>query len=548
MVRRLIPSPRALRIALVVLVVLLGTGVLLDRGLDRPLRRIIEQRINASLVGYTARVGYVNFHLLGLSLDLEDLLVVQDEHPAPPVIDVPRMEMSVHWRDLLYLRLVADAFFDSPTIHANLVQLREEHRDGVPLSDRGWQRALESIYPLKINELRIVNGTLTYQDDSGSKPLQASGIEVLAGNIRNIRSRERQYPSNVHAEGWVFDVGRAMFEGHADFLAEPTPGVKGRVDLEHVELSYFEPIVRRFGFTVRQGFVAASGEIEVAPRFQSVDIGSVVITAAVVDYFHDAVPTPQARAAGSAISRVARDAMENPEVLYRVRHMLIDDGTLGIVNGVEHPPYRLYFSNADFELSNVSSRVEDGPAKATLRGAFMGSGSVDGSAAFHPQGKDANFEGKLSIENTQLESLNGLLRTQGKFDVVGGTFSLYSEVKVQGGYIDGYVKPLFRDVNVYDAEQDKGKNVFRKMYEGIVGGVAKLLENRRDEVVTVVSLKGPVDDTHSSTFQVVVGLVRNAFVQAILPGFERELEGLDPLKYRAIKRRERKEQRASLER
>src|SRR6185295_10700114 len=209
---------RKLRIVVLVVLSFVLLGLVLDRSLDRPLRRIVEQRINDRLVGYSARVGRLDFHLLNFSMDLEQSLVFQDAHPDPPILHVPRLRMSVHWRDLLRARLVGDALFESPTIHANLVQLRAENQDAVPLGERGWQRAFESIYPLKINELRVANGTLAYQDDSGFEPLELSGVEFRAENIRNIRSPERQYPSTLHAEGWVFDVGRGVFDGHADFL------------------------------------------------------------------------------------------------------------------------------------------------------------------------------------------------------------------------------------------------------------------------------------------------------------------------------------------
>lgn len=541
--RRILRRSRTLRIALMVLGALIVIGVYLDRGLDRPLREAVERRINASLVGYTAKVGRLDFHLMGLSMDLERVVVTQDAHPDPPVIRLPRLRMSVHWTDLLVLHLVADARFEHPTVYADLVQLREESQDPVPLSQRGWQQALESIYPLKINELRVVNGTLVYQDDSGFKPLYLSEVQLLAENIRNIRSRERHYPSTLHAEGWVFDVGRAVIDGHADFLAEPTPGVQGRLDLQLVELSYFEPIARRFGLTVRQGFVSGGGTVEVAPGIRSVDVESVVITAAAVDYDRGGAATPQARAAGQRISEAAKTALNNPEVLYRVRRLTMENGTLGVVNRVQDPPYRLFFSNADFELTNLSSRAEDGPALATLEGAFMGSGKSKANATFFPEGKHANFEGKIAIENTQLKSLNDLLEARGKFDVASGTFSLYSEVRVRDGYVKGYVKPLFRDVDVYETEQDKNKSVLKKMYEGIVGGVAKLLENKRGEIVTVTSLEGPIEDPKANTMQVIGGLLKNAFVKSILPGFQHEIARLEPFKYRAAKKKERKEEK-----
>jgi hypothetical protein len=110
--------------------------------------------------------------------------------------------------------------------------------------------------------------------------------------------------------------------------------------------------------------------------------------------------------------------------------------------------------------------------------------------------------------------------------------------------INGYVKPLFHDIDVYDKEQDKGKNVFRKMYEGIVGGVAKMLENRkRKEVATVTTLNGPVDDPKSSALQIIANLVKNAFVKSILPGFQAEVRGIDPYKYRDLGKEDDKDRK-----
>jgi hypothetical protein len=67
--------------------------------------------------------------------------------------------------------------------------------------------------------------------------------------------------------------------------------------------------------------------------------------------------------------------------------------------------------------------------------------------------------------------------------------------------------------------------VLKKLYEKVVGGVAHVLENhQRDEVATVADLSGPISSPHTSTWDVIVNLVSNAFVKAILPGFEREFK------------------------
>lgn len=123
-----------------------------------------------------------------------------------------------------------------------------------------------------------------------------------------------------------------------------------------------------------------------------------------------------------------------------------------------------------------------------------------------------------------MKTMNKLFRAYGSFDVTAGLFSLYSELSVKNGRVEGYIKPLFKDMKVYDARQDKEKNLFHQLYEGLVGGVSKLLENTpRDEVATKTDMSGTLEKPHTNTWQTVVNLVKNGFFKAFLPGFEREI-------------------------
>ena len=91
------------------------------------------------------------------------------------------------------------------------------------------------------------------------------------------------------------------------------------------------------------------------------------------------------------------------------------------------------------------------------------------------------------------------------------------------GRIDGYVKPLFHDLKVYDKEQDEDKRFGQKVKEKAIDVASKILENHpRREVATKADISGPLDSPRTSTWQVLVRLVENAFIKAILPGFERE--------------------------
>src|ERR1017187_7223665 len=49
-----------------------------------------------------------------------------------------------------------------------------------------------------------------------------------------------------------------------------------------------------------------------------------------------------------------------------------------------------------------------------------------------------------------------------------GVFSFFCELKVKNGTIDGYIKPLFRHMKVYEARKDAEKSLFHKLYEKLI--------------------------------------------------------------------------------
>lgn len=211
----------------------------------------------------------------------------------------------------------------------------------------------------------------------------------------------------------------------------------------------------------------------------------------------------------------------------RIDRFEIEDGRVGLVSWAKDRRFRVFVDDTDFTVKNLSSGFRKGPAKAILTGKFMGNGALSGHATFRDDRKGPDFNIAVQLEGASLPSINELLRAYGKFDVVAGTFSVYSEVKVRNGRIDGYVKPLFKDIKVYSPEQDKKKPALKKLYEKIVGGLSHILENKpREQVATVADISGTLEDPKTGTWPIIVRLVSNAFVKAILPGFEREYEAL----------------------
>src|SRR5919106_1339779 len=104
---------------LILLTVIIGLALAF---IDEPLRAYAEREMNRHLDGYTVKIGGLDFHPVGLSIDFENVLVFQDEYPDPQIAEIPRWHASIHWRSLLSGRLVSDHAVDRPVMHVTLSQ------------------------------------------------------------------------------------------------------------------------------------------------------------------------------------------------------------------------------------------------------------------------------------------------------------------------------------------------------------------------------------------------------------------------------------------
>jgi uncharacterized protein DUF748 len=487
---------------------------------DEPLRGYMERALNAELQGYTVRLAALAFHPLGFSITLKDLTIAQNAHPQPPVAQVPELHASVQWQALLSGRLLADFVLRQPHVRIDRMQLQHEASDKVSLKDEGWQQALEAIYPLKINHFRIENGDLTYIDDDPKRPLHVSHLNLLADNIRNVRSADHVYPSNVHMDGAVFDSGKLRVDGHANFLAEPTTAIDADITLDQVQLDYFKPMLARINLWITDGALWADGHVEYSPQVENFHLKHLTLRTVQLDYVHSTQTAAEEKTRATTVGRAAQKLSHAPVAVFRVDELHIADSTVGYVDHSADPGYRVFVEKSDLMIKNVSNQAADGPASLELTGQFMGSGDAAVQAIVTPATPSRDLDLWVTIEGTQLQSMNNLLRTFGNFDVVAGQFTVYSQIAIKNGEISGYLKPIFTDMQVYSQQQDAGKPLLHRMYEGLVGGTQTVLQNRRGEVATTVEISGRASDPETSTWALVFGLIQNAFVKAIAHGFE----------------------------
>jgi hypothetical protein len=508
----------------VVVAILVAAALIAPRVVEEPLRRRLESDVNRQLKGYRVHIGGLDLQPLALAIELLDTRIEQEAHPKPAVADVPRFRASVQWQAILSGGLVGDVLFERPRIHVNLAQLQKEAKDEVDVQDRGWQAALREIYPLEINEFRVEDGSITYIDAAeDAKPIEMSDVDLVATNVRNVWSPDRTYPSEVDLTANLFGAGEIDVHGRADFLAEPHVGTKVRFALDQVPLSRLEAATRHINASVRGGILSAKGEVEYAPKVKQVHLEMASVDDLKADFLYAKARTGDAEEVVDTVGRSVGDATRAPEVLIDVDEIRMRRSDLGIQNRDADPNYRLFFAVNELAVRDFTNRAGGTRSRLDVDARFMGKGPTRLRATFLPNAKTPDLDLNAAIERTPLVALNPVWKAHAGFDMKGGTFSFYTQLVVRDGHIDGYVKPLLADVDVYDTAQDGDDNVFQQLYEGVVGGVSEIFQDQpRDTIAARTDVSGPVSSPSASTLEILISVLRNAFIDAILPGLERQ--------------------------
>lgn len=171
------------------------------------------------------------------------------------------------------------------------------------------------------------------------------------------------------------------------------------------------------------------------------------------------------------------------------------------------------FSNTRNPESSQTATIE---AKANVEGISP----LLIKSTVNPSARSPTFSSRASVEKLPLKSLNDLFKAYGNFDVQEGTAAFYLLLSAKNGDLQGQLKPIIKDMKVFSfqEEHDSPLNAF---WELTVEALSEIFTNhRKDQVATVVPLKGKLEHVESNDWKAFVGILRNAFFKAVVPGWE----------------------------
>src|SRR5471030_698310 len=247
--------------------------------------------------------------------------------------------------------------------------------------------------------------------------------------------------------------------------------------------------------------------------------------------FVDGVTNKQNSQTGRGTDWRAQLSKLLPITLNEVR---INDGKISFRNFSSTPPVNMNATQVNASIYNLTNVVDTkGKRDARFDGKalFLGQAPLEATATFDPLSNFEEFEFRFRARDIELKRMNDFASAYGKFDFNAGTGDLVVEAQAEKGQLTGYIKPLLRNVEVFNWQQDvenKDKGIFRSIWEAVFGASETVLKNQsKNQFATRVELSGSVHQQDISAFSAFLQILRNGFIQAFNARYEQPKPSAD---------------------
>ena len=240
-----------------------------------------------------------------------------------------------------------------------------------------------------------------------------------------------------------------------------------------------------------------------------------------------------------------------------INRFSVINGRVNLTSLVTQPRADLSLQRFNAEIRNIRNVEDQGkklPSPVVASGDVPGyGGKMNFSANMNLLKQLPDFDYNLRFTDVQLVKVNPLARAYANIDFERGTMSVFSEMAMLNGKLNGYLKPLTKEMKIFKLDENEGRSVGKFFTELLAqAGTAVLKNQKKDQVATRIPLSGTVDDIETAIWPTLFGVLRNAYIEAFRGEFDNNITLQDALKNvkddfkakRAERKAERKEKRA----
>ena len=281
----------------------------------------------------------------------------------------------------------------------------------------------------------------------------------------------------------------------------------------------------------------AADQVDLAVQWDALLHGKVVGRVLMVNPQVNFVDDPQAgnteTGAGGPWMKMLRDLFP-----FDLNRVVVQEGDIHFRTYAKAKPVDVYLSHLNAEvddLTNVSQTVQPLMATVHATATAMDNAKFEFLMKLDPFSYDPTFHLGLRLLALDMTQINDLTKSYAGFDIKRGRLDLVMEVDAKEGVLQGYVKPLFRNMVVFDLVKDvQNDNVFQVFWTAIVGTATAILTNyNRDQFGTVIPFTGDMKGPQPDFLATVGNVLRNAFIRAYLPRMENNTQRVGNLEFSA---------------
>jgi Domain of Unknown Function (DUF748) len=216
----------------------------------------------------------------------------------------------------------------------------------------------------------------------------------------------------------------------------------------------------------------------------------------------------------------------------------IKNGEIHLHSYKAKTPMDVYLSQIEStidDLTNVRNDTTPLVTTITANGMAMDQARFDFKMKLDPFSYRPSFQVAMRLLGLDVTKINDLSLTYGKFDFKRGWFDLVVQMTASNGQLSGYIKPLFRDLQVFRLGQDlKEDNPVQFFWQALVGVTTGTLTNwNRNQFGTQIPFHGDLDSPKPDILITLGNVLRNAFIRAYLPRIEPDVDPDQTLQFDA---------------
>lgn len=206
---------------------------------------------------------------------------------------------------------------------------------------------------------------------------------------------------------------------------------------------------------------------------------------------------------------------------WRVNRIRIHNGDVHFLDFHADPKVDLELNKLEVAADNMSNSKDlKVPLPATIRidAKPLLTGDFEMNLAVNFDEKYATFTQNFRMEHVPAVGANSALQKYLKVRVKSGEIGLYSELTGDKGVYHGYVKPFFSQLKFEPNPADEGNP--GAIWSGVLNTVKGLFENDKKVIATQSEISGRVDQPQIDALGAIAGVLWNAYIQALRPGFD----------------------------